>query len=197
MNYGTLKTNIAAYIHRSDLTAQLPIFVDQARVRIGGELRSQANFLRGTVTSFSSERTALPANLSKLVAVVLAGDPLVEATASEIGQYRGGVYAVDGIDLVVPGASTATTVHLSYYAIPAALINDADVALGMNEWPSLWQYAGNVEAALYCEDYEKVEVMNEVYRAMLMIANNSGHESRMVAPRMQSDQPMNQSMARL
>lgn len=197
MNYGTLKASVASYVHRTDLTTVIPDFIDQARVRIGADLRAQANFTRGTVTSFALGRTALPSNFSKMVAVVLEGRPLLEVTASEVGQYRGGCYAVDGIDLVVPGAGTATAVHLTYYAIPLALVLDADVGLGMLEWPSLWQFAANAEAALYIQDYELVKASNEAYQGVLALANRTGHESRMVAPRMVSDQPMNQSMARL
>lgn len=197
MNYGTLKASVAGYIHRTDLTAQIPDFIDQARVRIGAMLRSQANFTRGTVTGFTSSRTALPANLAALVAVKLADEPLLEVSTGDVMNYPGGVYSVDGIDLVVPGAGTATSVALSYYTIPTALVNDADVSVPMLEFPQLWLYAAVAEAALYTQDYQLVEQMNDAFNGTLAVANESGHEARMVAPAMASDQPSNQSMSRL
>lgn len=197
MNYGTLKTSVANYLHRTDLTAIIPDFIDQARTRLGADLRALANLTTGTVTSFSSSRTALPTNLAKLIGVTLADVPLLEVQPDQVFNYSGGVYAVDGQDLVVPGAGSSTSVLLHYYSVPAALVNNGDVSVPMVQFPQLWIYAAVAEGALYCQDYELAGVMNAAYAELIRIANRSGDEARQVAPVMVSDQPMIQSMAQL
>ena len=51
MDYATLKSNIAAFLARDDLTAQIPTFIDLAEARMSRELetRSQERRARATV----------------------------------------------------------------------------------------------------------------------------------------------------
>jgi hypothetical protein len=198
MNYGTLKTAVAGYLHRTDLTTQIPDFVDQARLRIGADLRALPNWTTGTVTSFSASLAALPANLSRLVSVTdSSGNPLMPLPLDIAGQYTGGVYAVAGSDLYVPGAGSSTIIALAYYSIPAALVNNADVSVPMLEYPNLWLYASVMEGALYVQDYELADRMGQLYKALTLDANRAGDEARFAAPAMVADQPMIQGMAAL
>ena len=196
MTNGSLKTAVAGYLHRSDLTTQIPDFVDQARLRIGADFRGLANFTTGTVTAFSSELKALPANMGRLVSVRdSSGNPLLPMPVDIVGQYTGGVYAVSGLDIWVPGAGSATVITLGYYSIPAALVNAGDVSVPMLEYPNLWLYASVMEAALYVQDYELTDRMGQLYKALIDDANRAGNESRFAAPAMVADQPMIQGMA--
>jgi len=199
MNYGTLKTSIANYLHRTDLTAVIPDFIDQARVRIGGDFRGLANFTVGTVTGFTAGLTALPTNLGKLAGVRdSAGSALNFQPLDQVVQWSTGVYSVSGSNLYVPTAGSATVVTLAYYAIPTALVNAGDVSVPMVQYPQIWLFASLVEAALYIRDLELVAAMNEAYELMIANANRAGNEARFgPAPAVIGDQLQYQSISTL
>ena len=179
MNYTALKAAIAAYTHRSDLTSVIPDFCDRARTRLGGELRSIANFTTGSVTSFVDGLSALPTNIAQLVAVTEDGIPKSFASVAESGFNLGsGYYSIIGGDLYVPDAGSTTVVDLTYYAIPAALVNGTDVSEGMNEFPGLWIYASCLEAALYLADDAAIQRYSDAYLATLQAANTQGRDIR-------------------
>lgn len=198
MNYGTLKADVAAYLHRSDLTSRIPDFIEHARRRLGRELRSLSNQAAGTATSFSAERTSLPANLAGLIGVWLDDVELTYLPPHLIGGRTGGVYSIDGGDLVVPGAGSTTSVDLSYWTIPAALVNDPDVSEGMNELPDVWRAAAVEEGAVFLQDWELAEQMNLRYLAGVRDANRQATDARFGAGvAIISDYPSIQGMASL
>lgn len=178
MNYGTLKADVAAYLHRSDLTSKIPGFIEHARRRIGRELRGIANQAAGTVTSFSAGRSSLPVNLNALLAVWLDDRELLRVTMTQAVPGVDGVYAVDGGDLIVPAAGASTAVDISYWSIPAQLVNDTDVSEGMDTEPDLWRFAAIREGAIYLHDWALADAMESAYQSALVPANRAGRDHR-------------------
>jgi hypothetical protein len=199
MNYGTLKTTVAGNLHRTDLSVVILDFIDQARLRIGGDLRSRANYATGSVTSFSAGLSAVPTNVGKLVSVSQDNVPLRWVPPEQIDLYpNGGVWSEIGADLKVPGAGATTVVVITFFAIPLPLVNNADVSVPMLQYPQLWIYAATAEGAMYIQDFEQAASMNAAYEEVIRNANRSGDEVRFgAAPAMQTDQPFNQGMAQL
>ena len=173
MNYGQLKSQVAARLHRTDLTSVIPEFIEAARVRLGADLRSLCNFTTGNLTSFVDGLTALPANLAAIMTVRDAtGRPLSYIHPAEVEYNQGDyVYSVQGNDLLVPDAGATDVYTMTYWTVPAALVNDADISEGMAEWPSLWQYATLIEAALYLHDWDLYDRMVDAYQGTLASAN--------------------------
>jgi len=184
MNYSTLQSTVAGYLHRTDLTSQITLFIDLARLRLGGDLRALCNFKTGTVTTFSNNRTALPSDYAAMAAVQVSADPLLYMPPGVIASYgsSAGVYSVDGNNLVIMGAGASTVATLSYYSIPAALSVGTDVSAGMDEFPQLWIYASVAEGALYVQDFDLLRAANEGYAALLQTANRAGLEGLHPAP---------------
>lgn len=178
MNYTTLKADVAAYLHRTDLTTQIPDFIEHARVRLGLELRALCNQTNGTVTSFSNGRSSLPTNFGAAISVWLDTKRLQYVPPDMIPLASSGVYSIDGGDLLVPEAGSSTSVSLSYWAIPAALVNGTDVSEGMAELPQIWRYAAVREGAIYVQDWELAGQMDSAYRQELQIANRAGRDAR-------------------
>lgn len=177
MNYGQLKSQVAARLHRTDLTSVIPECIEAARVRIGADLRSLSNYKAAAVSGFTSGRATLPADLGSISALRDAdGTPLTFVHVAEV-EYNSGtmVYSVDGPDLIVPQADSGSSYNLTYFAIPAALSNDSDVSDSMNEWPGLWQYATMIEAAIYLQDWELYDRMVDAYQGTLSGANWTGN----------------------
>lgn len=180
MNYTALQAQVAAIIHRTDLTTPITQFIEQARVRIGADLRSQANYVTGTITSFSAGLSALPGNYSSMVSVTDTDNiPLQFIPPGEVAFNHGTyVYSVLGTDLFIPEAGAASTYNIYYYSIPAALSGGSDVSAGMSEHPSLWLYASLAEAAFYCHDLELATAANSAYATVLEAANRQGNRAR-------------------
>lgn len=181
MTFGTLKSDVAAYLHRTDLTTPIADFCDKARIRIGADLRAQANYQTGTVTSFASGLSALPSNYAAMVAVTASdGTPYTFLPPPEVDYNHDSeyVYSVLGTDLFIPNAGSTTTVNIYYYTVPAALVNNSDVVDAMVEWPSLWVYAATREGAIYCHDWDLAAQMDQLYEKELEKANSQGRDAR-------------------
>lgn len=189
-DYTALKADVAAYLHRSDLTSTIPTFIEAARIRIGRDLRGECNYVTGSVTGFVDGLTALPSNLSRLVTVSLDDANLECVPYQSALQFTEGVYAVLGGDLYVPEAGTSTTVDLSYYAIPAALVNGTDVSYGMAEAPQLWRWGSLIEAGAYLRDMELLAMAGQYFDDEVRRMNAAHTESRFSNPAVVATQPM-------
>ena len=75
MNYGELKIEIADTLHRSDLSDQIPRFVEKARQRLNRDLRIQEMVTRTTVTPTRRLLTCLQTfwNCARLAGIILMG----------------------------------------------------------------------------------------------------------------------------
>lgn len=181
MNYTNLQSQALALTKRSDQSGSIiQQMIEQARIRIGADLKSLANYVVGTVTSFTDGLSALPSNYSSMVSVVDSdGIPLQFMPPGELefnhGQF---VYTVYGSDLFIPDASSTDTYTISYYAIPAALSAGADVSYGMDEHPTLWLYAVATESLRYAWEFEAAAAMEGAYLAALEAANRQGNRAR-------------------
>jgi hypothetical protein len=188
-DYTALKADVAAYLHRSDLTSTIPTFIEAARLRIGRDLRGACNFVTNNVTGFSSELAALPTNVSRLVSVSSNGYPL-ESVSYDIALVSGNCYAVVGSNLFVPGSDSSTTVTVYYYAIPAALVNGTDITYGMADAPMLWRWGSLMEAGFYLRDMELLAMAGQQFDDEVRRLNAAHTETRWANPAVVSTQPM-------
>lgn len=75
MSYSTLKTNIANYLNRSDLTSYLDTFIDFAEARIYRELRIQA-MEQSLSSAISSGVVAVPTGYLDMKFAYIDGSPV-------------------------------------------------------------------------------------------------------------------------
>ena len=65
--YTELKTSVANYLERSDLTANIPDFITLTENRLNRDLRARVNLVRATTaTTASTDFYALPSDLIEL-----------------------------------------------------------------------------------------------------------------------------------
>lgn len=182
MNYGQLKSQVAARLHRTDLTSVIPEFIEAARVRIGADLRSLSNYEEIQLTGFSASGFAhLPTDFAEMVNIrTYEWVPLKYLPPDEVAYHQGElVYSITGAstpppNIQVPGAGTSSAYVMCYYSIPAALTLDADETRTMTAYPQLWQYASLLEGALYLQDWELYDRMVDAYQGTLASANRLG-----------------------
>lgn len=186
MNRGELETLIAQYMHRNDLTANIPGFIDMATQRIGRTLRSQINEVSLTL-GMTANPTPLPDDFRGMRTVLSEQDrgpnplravsPTQLARASSIGTPA--FYAVAGKTITVQ-PFTAGNLLIDYWAEPAALTTPSSTNSVLTEYPYLYLYAALVEAAIFVDDTQKAGDMagvfnNEISEVNQMSADaNSG-----------------------
>ena len=197
--YTALQADVASYLHRTDLTTPITLFIEKARVRIGRDLRSLEQEAVSTLTGPTADIFALPTDFMEARKVHSGGVPLRSVNFDEIAYWSAAdspyVYCIYGRNLWVPGA---TTISLGYFKVEATLTSGATEHPTMSAWPQVWLYASLAEAGLYTRDFELMDRMTQAYSAEVQAVNARAELARQgVAPSMISDQLANQSMAAL
>lgn len=192
MNYGQLKSNIAGWINRGDLTSVIPTFVDLARDRIffgspdlGVQPLRTLDMLT-VVSPFSG--TTLPSDWIELkrVSWFLDGTikyPLEFLPLEKIGPYEGisgrpQYFSVRG-NTIVYGPTFSNNVELMYYAVPAAMVADGDADFLLTNAPSVYLQACLMEAAIYLKDAQAAQLHGQAFaNAMKAYQNQDDGSAR-------------------
>lgn len=189
MNYGALQAQIAGYLHRSDLSAEIPEFIEKARCRIGRDLRSLEQEQAGTAAQIGATETyTLPADYQQMRQVVSGGRSLRQVNPHELtywtsaGGQAGGpsVYAIQGRVMTAPGAGASCS--LWYYRIEPALTLNATEHPTMAAHPQIWLAASMMEAALYTADTEQLATWSGLYDQEVQRVNFAAQRARQLAP---------------
>ena len=176
MTYGVLKTNLAAWINRTDLTGVIPTFITLAEDRIFrgsaslgidplrvGAMLTTINPFSGTVPDDFAEM--------KRVSWILSGGikyPLEFLPLEKIGPYEGisgrpQYYSIKG-NQVIYGPTFANDVEIIYYARPSALTSDSDTNFILAKASSIYLYGAMIEAAIYLKDGDLADRMSAAFR---------------------------------
>ena len=147
--YGDLKTAVANWLHRTDLTSIIPDFVALAESRIRHDVRCRAMEATATGT-LSAATVALPTRFAEARRVcladrVLAYKPLRAYSPDETLEW--GVYTVDGTNFVFPG--TTGDYEIQYYAWFAPFADDGDTNTLITNHPDIYLWATLAEARGY------------------------------------------------
>lgn len=183
MNYTELKTAIADWAHRSDITdSTLDLFIDLAEAEFNNRLRTAE---QETVADLvcTSRYTALPADLAEIRVVEHNGTRLRNleyATPDYMARWRQyepsgdpKAYSVRGTDLELIPTPDSVTVTLTYWAKVPALsgANPALVALAMGNtgkgkrvrvWVGVFNAAGDVEGTPSLESDCQLDTMQVI-----------------------------------
>tara|TARA_R110000796_G_C14549086_1_gene433651 strand:- start:348 stop:947 length:600 start_codon:yes stop_codon:yes gene_type:complete len=74
--YAELKSSVANWLNRTDLTAEIPDFIKLAEIRIAHEVRLTVNEKTASVTSNAQGAIAIPADLLELIDVFYNDKPI-------------------------------------------------------------------------------------------------------------------------
>lgn len=154
---GDLKTSVASWLKRSDLTAQIPDFISLAEARIARDLRLRAQLTTTDLSTVANTATVtLPADWLESETAELVGYGLLEAGALEVlGQAWGSdkgrprQMAVRGSSAVLfPTPDAVYTLRLTYFA-KYALSGDSSTNWLLTNHPGIYLYAALAEAEPY------------------------------------------------
>lgn len=154
--YAQLKTAVASWVNRTDLTSIIPDFVSLAEASIRRDIRARDQLTDYTAT-LASEAATLPSDLLEIrhVKATVSGYPKVlDFVAESIYDTQPEAaeptfYTVAGNTIKVQGGSACV---ISYWAKYDAFSADADTNWLLTNSPDVYLFACLVEANDYLRD---------------------------------------------
>ena len=179
VNYSDLKTSIADWLNRSDLTATIPDFITLAESGFNKEIRSRKMIKRATAT-IDSQYSAVPADWLQTVDFVIEANPVVTLefiTNEKLDKLRetytsSGTpkfYTIVGQELeVLPVPDSATlTGEITYYSKIPNLTDVNPTNWLMNSSPDIYLYGSLLQSAPYLVDDSRIPVWASMYQKLV------------------------------
>lgn len=157
--YAELKTSIANWIDRQNLTDQIPDFIALAEKRIFSDQRSRIPTLeKKVVLSVDSEGFAgIPSDYLEAITLLCDDVPLSRISLSQLRNYtsRSGTPSYFARERFMfklfPMPTSANVINLIYYRDPGNLSDTNTTNIMFAQAPSIYLYGALVEAARYLD----------------------------------------------
>ena len=188
--YSEIKSTIADYLNRADLTAVLPSFVTLAEAKFNRELRTRDMLVQAQETS-SNQYVSLPTDFLQHYSLALdaaSAQPPMDyigpqeakvlkaqnRTASTTYYYT----VIDSAFEIVPPPNADLDLDLVYYAKIPALSDSNTTNWLLTKSPDLYLYSALLEAAPYLKDDDRAQLWAAA-RQQVMDAMNLESERAM------------------
>lgn len=188
-NYSDLKTSVANYLGRSDLTSQIPDFITLAELRLNRSLRIRQMLKTVTSTTTGGDSTVgLPSDFLEIRDIYLDANPRVsvsylspssftrDARAAESGQPVFYTLRANEIEFA-PIPDTTYTIVMLYYAKPQVLSDMNTSNVFMANCPDALLYGALVEAEPYLMNDARLVVWANLYENAVSSLNESDESS--------------------
>lgn len=173
--FAGLKTTIADYLNRDDLTSIVPSFITLAEAKFNRKLRTRQMIKRATA-SIDTQYFAYPADWLQAKEFQLNTNPIVrlefvtEAYGDNlkannyVASGKPAYYTITGTQIeVIPTPDGTYTGELTYYAKIAAL-SDSNTSNWLLAYaPDLYLYGALTEATPYLKDDERLGTWGQLY----------------------------------
>lgn len=182
MNYATLKSSVADFLNRQDLTAVIPTFIELAEADLNRSVRHRSMLCRATAT-LDTHFTKLPTDFLEAKNIQLNTNPVTSLKYVTMEQadllkqtYRSaGVpkyYTIIGDTIeVVPEPADEYEIELTYYKRISALSDDNTSNWLISSHPDVYLYGTLMQSAPYLKDDERVAVWGSLYRQYISDLN--------------------------
>ena len=164
-NYGDLKSSVASWLNRSDLTTQIVDFIAIAEQRIRQDVRVRAMEASAT-GSLSATTLAFPTRLAEIKRVVLNGyqlDYLPPESFSVVADTDTHHYTTKGE--VIHFQKNSGDYIVEYLQWFAPFSADGDTNWLLTNHPAVYLYAALAEAAVWLRDRQDIEIFATRYQA--------------------------------
>lgn len=201
-DYGSLKTSVASYLARSDLTDQIPDFIRLAEERLARDLRTRKMLVVARADTTASDSTVgLPTDFLEMRDIHLRTTPVQALTYLSPSAFYAGARTTDSgrpKDYTIlaseiqfaPVPDTAYSIQMLYYAKPQFLsdVNITNVFLA--NYPDALLYAALGEAEPYLMNDARLQTWAALYDRAITAINTSDQSSEY------GGQPMSMSYVR-
>lgn len=189
--FSDLKSALAAWLNRDDLTAVIPDFITLAEADMCQRLRLRAMLTRSTATLDEAYET-LPTDYLQMYRVIVNDDQITFAPTDLLARYAldwaGSApkyYAITGSQLQLvptPTATATATIEMTYYARPSALsdTNTSNAILAAS--PGIYLYGSLTQAAPYLGDDQRVQVWSTLYQDAIKVLQDADDAAEFPAP---------------
>ena len=178
-DYSSLKTEIADFLARDDLTTQIDTFIDLAESRLSRELETRSQDTRTTLTtSADNAYVSLPTDMRSIRNVKVMNTPRVtlrylsplqvkkEYATTGTGVPR--VYSVIGDNLfLAPIPDTAYNIELTYKASVSSLSDSNTSNTILTRYTDLYLYASLFHAYTYLLDEQRATQYEALIQSIL------------------------------
>ena len=176
--FSDLKTSIANYLNRDDLTTIIPDFITLTENRLDRELRARVNMVRAqTTTTADIAFYNLPSDLIELRNITYDSSSSEsyalsylspESGSRQYGAYTSGyprAYTNLGKNIkVLPTPDAAYTLGINYFKKLSPLSDSVTSNDILDSFPSLYLFSSCLEGALYLNDTEQTQRFMSMYQ---------------------------------
>lgn len=201
-DYSSLKTSVASYLARSDLTDQIPDFIRLAEERLARDLRTRKMLVVARADTTASDSTVgLPTDFLEMRDMHLRTTPVQALSYLSPSAFYAGARTTDSgrpKDYTIlaseiqfaPIPDTAYSIQMLYYAKPQFLsdVNITNVFLA--NYPDALLYAALGEAEPYLMNDARLQTWAALYDRAITAINTSDQSSEY------GGQPMSMSYVR-
>jgi hypothetical protein len=190
--YNELKSSVADWLNRTDLTAVVPDFISLAEAQIERTLRTRQMIVRATA-SIDSEYSAVPADFLETKSIKLNTNPVTPLqfeSVDALDSMKGTMYLANGKPLyfgivggqirVLPVPDSTYTAELTYYAKLSKLSSTNTTNWLLTQAPDVYLYGALMQAAPYLKDDDRITIWATMYtRGLeeLQVADDRGATS--------------------
>lgn len=183
--YSNLKTTIASYLNREDLTAYLGDFISLAESRLNRELRvrEMVNIDTSTNTVAGTQSYDLPTGYIEATTVIFQSNPFTTlrfmANSDFYNKYNSSqssgtpqYFTVVGTKILLGmQPDSATTLQINYYKKLTALSDSNATNDILTNYPELYLYASLAESSPFLMQDERLQVWAGLYKEALSLSN--------------------------
>ena len=177
--YTELKSSIADWLNRSDLTTVIPDFISLAEAQIERTLRARQMIVRANA-SFDAQYGAVPSDFLETKSLKLTStnpqtplsflsidaldNEMTKHTASGKPKFFG---VVGGQFRIVPTPDSNYTTELTYYAKLTKLSSSVASNWLLSSSPDIYLYGSLLQAAPYLQDDARIQTWATLYERAL------------------------------
>lgn len=179
MTYAELKTAIANYLNRSDLTSDIDTFIDNVEAELNRRLRTKDMIKRATATA-DSQYLSVPTDWIEAINVEITSNdfsPLFQQSIESLDVYRKAnnnstgqpVYFAmvdDSIELA-PTPDVEYTLQLTYYAKISALSDSNTSNFVSVSHPDVYLYGALKHASIFLMEDERIPMFTQQFEKAL------------------------------
>lgn len=189
--YAELKTSIADFLDRDDLTSIIPTFISLAEAQIARDVRHWKQEKRVT-TSVDERYENLPNDWLEVKFVALSTGAMLETVSpSNMADMRArsdtsGVpkyvrMTADQLEFY-PTPSSATDISMLYYARVPSLSDAAPSNWLLSDAPDIFLYASLLHSAPYIADDARIQIWGSLYQSGVEKLNIENQRGRVTGP---------------
>ena len=178
-NFGELRTAVANWLTRSELTPRIPEFVALGEARLFTELRCREMEATANISTTSAQRAdPLPTRFVQARSLILAAATNVRLEYRSPAEYWSNYadiptatpayYTIEQDNFEWgPVPDAIVTITVAHYARPAAFSADADTNSIIARWPQLYLYTALLASAPFLGNDPRIVTWSGLYETLV------------------------------